>query len=217
MKKRKRSIIFNFDSLTDIVSNNLGIIIIFTIIVALLSIKSGKLIKELSLIEQKNDIKVIKIPWRHFSKKKALITICEGNRIFFIDEVRVFQKILQKQIDQKRDSLRLEMDSYFVTLRLLSNEPEYMVTIEPIRLQGEVAEDAIQTTSKFYQLLKSYSPDNFYVFTFVKYDSFDCFIKVRDFLKKMNYDVGWSPVESDQTFTYVFNKSSEIKNALLPQ
>jgi len=217
MKRRhKNNITFNFNSLTDIVSNNLGILIIFTVIVSIFSLKNSELLPEI-LDSSKKKEKLIKIPWRHYSSQKALMLIFEGGRIFCIDEVSVFQKLLMERNKSQQDSLRVEFDSYFVSLKLLSNLPEYSVTIEPILLQGETVIEAMKETSKTNLFLKGYSPEKFYVYAFVRYDSFKEFNEMRDYFIDKEYSVGWSPVGEDGTYSYVFNKGTDIKNALLPQ
>ncbi len=211
----KRTIAFNFDSLTDIVSNNVGILIIFTVVIALISIKNNQLFNQIQSSKHQR-YQVVKIPWRFYSDKKSLIVICDGNRIFPVDEQEIFKALLQNK-DPESVRQTLEMDGYIVEFELFSDEPEYSITLRPLKLQGETLSEAFGTASRTNFFLEHYSSDQFYIFCFVRQDSFETFIKFKNWLQEKKYDVGWTPVEHDAPISYYFTRGNSIVNALLPQ
>ncbi|MBP7462372.1 MAG: hypothetical protein KBA26_13890, partial [Candidatus Delongbacteria bacterium] len=166
---------------------------------------------------RKSGYKLVKIPWRYYSKQKSLIVLFEGNRIFCVDEKTIFSKLLRTGWPGDENKISLEFPSYFVDIELLSGEPEYSVAIRPILLQGESVSEALSPNSAFRYFLKNNSPDQYYVFAFVRSDSFESFHQIKEFLEENKYSLGWSPVSQDDEFSYYFNQGSNINNALLPQ
>lgn len=217
MKRRNHvRFLFNFDSLTDIVSNNVGILIILTVIIAIFSYSNSQLFPELAQT-RKSSYKLVKIPWRYYSKQKSLIILFDGNRIFYVDEKTIFTKLLKTGLPKGENKISLEFPSYFVDIELISDEPEYSVKLRPIQLQGENVSEALSTNSFFQNFLKKNPSDRYYVFAFVRSDSFQSFYQIKEFLEEKKYNLGWSPVNEDDEFSYYFNQGNSITNALLPQ
>ena len=92
--------ILNLDSLVDIVSNKVGILIILAVFTAMLSVieKKDTLKKE----EPITGIEKIKIPWAHSSQKNILLFLLREERLLFFDRAIVFKR-LKKYLSGKKD------------------------------------------------------------------------------------------------------------------
>ena len=107
--------VLNLDSLVDIVSNKVGILVILAVIIAILSLqeKNNHLnVKEIPI----TNIEKIKIPWSHSSQKNSLLFLLRKDRLIFFDRSKVFGRLkeylsgnkpLPKQINLENFSIKL--------------------------------------------------------------------------------------------------------------
>ena len=111
--------LLNLDSLVDIVSNNVGILVILAVFMAMFSLieKSDQATKEDQSFEI---IEKIKIPWSHASQKNNLLFLLRDDRILYLDRALVYQnlkkylsgkKALPKQISLIQYSIKLTTGS----------------------------------------------------------------------------------------------------------
>ena len=84
--------LLNLDSLVDIVSNNVGILVILAVFMGMFSIseKSEQLPVEEEAQEQ---VEKVKIPWSHASQKNNLLLLLRDNRVLFLDRALVYQRL----------------------------------------------------------------------------------------------------------------------------
>ena len=97
MRKKKRYFddfpwYLNLDSLVDIVSNNVGILVILSVFMAMFSLL-GK-IEQTSEKEQPfENIEKIKIPWSHASQKNKLLFLLRDDHILYLDRALVYKEL----------------------------------------------------------------------------------------------------------------------------
>ena len=94
MRKRKFGISpLGLDSLVDIVSNSVGILVILTVFMALVSLLDPD---DPIPQQEKVDLLVnqkIEIPWTHYSQKSSLLFLIRDNHLLYFDRALVYQKL----------------------------------------------------------------------------------------------------------------------------
>ena len=82
----------NLDSLVDIVSNNVGILIILAVFMAMFSLLEKS--EQVPTTEQSiENIEKLKIPWSHVSQKNNLLLLLRNDRLLFFDRALVYQRL----------------------------------------------------------------------------------------------------------------------------
>ena len=105
----------NLDSLVDIVSNNVGILVILAVFMAVFSLMDKR--EQVSSEEQpEKQIEKLKIPWSHASQKNSLLVFLNDDRLLYLDRALVYQR-LKKYLSGK-DLLPTEfsLDQYSIKL-----------------------------------------------------------------------------------------------------
>ena len=78
----------NLDSLVDIVSNNVGILVILAVFMAMFSLLEKS--EQVATTEQSiENIEKLKIPWSHVSQKNNLLLLLRNDRLLFFDRALV--------------------------------------------------------------------------------------------------------------------------------
>ena len=82
----------NLDSLVDIISNNVGILIILAVFMAMFSLLEKS--EQVPTTEQSiENIEKLKIPWSHVSQKNNLLLLLRNDRLLFFDRALVYQRL----------------------------------------------------------------------------------------------------------------------------
>ena len=76
----------NLDSLVDIVSNNVGILVILAVFMAVFSLMDKR--EQVSSEEQPDkQIEKLKIPWSHASQKNSLLVFLYDDRLLYLENI----------------------------------------------------------------------------------------------------------------------------------
>lgn len=191
MRRRKKGGIspLELDSLVDIVFNNVGILVILTVFMALISLVDSS--KETP--EKKDEVslatKKIVIPWSHDSQKSSLLFLIRDNRILFLDRSPIYELIKEDIISKPKPRNEYKFEDYTVELLPVSAST-HCLNFKPKSKTGELWYKA----KVLEKVMKSNSPSEFYFFFWVDADSFELFREVRDFLLAEKFEVGWRPV-----------------------
>ena len=82
----------NLDSLVDIVSNNVGILVILAVFMAVFSLMDKR--EKVSSEEQPDQqIEKLKIPWSHVSQKNSLLVLLHDDRLLYLDRALVYMRL----------------------------------------------------------------------------------------------------------------------------
>ena len=84
--------LLNLDSLVDIVSNNVGILVILAVFMAMFSLLE-KNEQVTSKTKPTENIEKLKIPWSHVSQKNILLIFLRSNRLLYLDRTLVYQRL----------------------------------------------------------------------------------------------------------------------------
>lgn len=182
------------DSLVDIVSNIVGILVILAAFMALFGLINPATVTEPQRAPNRpQPPKRLLIPWSHATHKNSVMFSLEGNRLLHLD-LRAFYRRLGERRQQGRprpetvEQPGLDIRFFPVTSQV------YCLEFKPKPRAGETWLQALGGGSDWKRTLGLYPPEKFYYFFWVAGDSFELFREVRKTLWENNYEVGWKPL-----------------------
>ena len=190
----------NLDSLVDIVSNNVGILVILAVFMAVFSLMDKR--EQVSSEEQpEKQIEKLKIPWSHASQKNSLLILLRDDRLLYLDRALVYQR-LKKYLSGK-DPLPTEfsLDQYSIKLTV-GGRHTHCIEFLPLPATGEWWHKFSRHGGLMQTLMKKYPPEQNYFFFWVDPDSFDLFREIRKTLWEQRFEVGWKPVREESALRY---------------
>ena len=190
----------NLDSLVDIVSNNVGILVILAVFMAVFSLMDKR--EQVSSEEQpEKQIEKLKIPWSHASQKNSLLILLRDDRLLYLDRALVYQR-LKKYLSGK-DPLPTEfsLDQYSIKLTV-GGRHTHCIEFLPSPAAGEWWHKFSRHGGLMQTLMKKYPPEQTYFFFWVDPDSFDLFREIRKTLWEQRFEVGWKPVREESALRY---------------
>ena len=107
--------IFNLDSLVDIVSNNVGILVILAVFMAMFSLLE---INEqvISKTQSTENIEKLKIPWSHVSQKNILLIFLRSDRLLYLDRTLVYQRLKKYLSGSEPLPKHINLDQFSIEL-----------------------------------------------------------------------------------------------------
>ena len=190
----------NLDSLVDIVSNNVGILVILAVFMAVFSLIDKR--EPVSSEEQPDkQIEKLKIPWSHASQKNNILVLLRDDRLLYLDRALVYQR-LKKYLSGK-DPLPTEfsLDQYSIKLTV-GGRHTHCIEFLPSPAAGEWWHKFSRHGGLMQTLMKKYPPEQNYFFFWVDPDSFDLFREIRKTLWEQRFEVGWKPVREESALRY---------------
>jgi len=185
----------NLDSLVDIVSNSVGILIILAVFTALLTLTPASPEKEKTPEAETEVTEKIRIPWSHISQKKSILFVIQNNRVLYLDQNKVYSTLKQKLSGNSSNFLsRLELEGYAVTLKPQSSQT-HCLEFHPDPDAGEWWYQANTGKGAISRLINESLPEDRYFFFWVDEKSFELFRSIREFMWNHNFEVGWKPVK----------------------
>lgn len=203
MRRRPKSMTeMNFDSLVDIVTNSVGILIILAVFMALLSLWKPIGSSTEKKVENITTVRKILIPWAHYSQKSSLLLLLRDNKLVYIDRKPLYDEIINLANKGEKDpKLTLELDNYDVDLLVFTNYLHCM-EFRPNLEKSQLWHKAKGSEGILQKLINENPREEFYFYVWVDSNSFELFREVREYLWKQNYEVGWKPVLSNSALRY---------------
>jgi len=187
----------NLDSLVDIVSNNVGILIIIAAFMALLSIvQSPSTPPEESARPKSSQPERLLVPWSHPTQKNNLYLALQDGRVQFFDLRPFFRELAEKTPGTRPAPVVHDRQGLKVRFFPVTNQV-YCLQFDPSRDFGENWLKAQRADSTWNRLLQDYPPERFVLFFWVSGENFDLFRQMRAYLWSENYEVGWKPLAKD--------------------
>ena len=190
----------NLDSLVDIVSNNVGILVILAVFMAVFSLMDKR--EQVSSEEQpEKQIEKLKIPWSHASQKNSLLILLRDDRLLYLDRALVYQRL--KKYLSGNDPLPTEfsLDQYSIKLTV-GGRHTHCIEFLTSPATGEWWHKFSRHGGLMQTLMKKYPPEQNYFFFWVDPDSFDLFREIRKTLWEQRFEVGWKPVREESSLRY---------------
>ena len=190
----------NLDSLVDIVSNNVGILVILAVFMAVFSLMQKR--EQISSEEiPDKKIEKLKIPWSHASQKNSLLILLHDDRLLYLDRALIF-KMLKKYLSGKEPlPTELNLDQYTIKLTV-GGRHTHCIEFLPSPTAGEWWHNFSRHGGLMHRLMKIYPPEQNYFFFWVDPDSFDLFREIRKTLWEQRFEVGWKPVQEKSSLRY---------------
>ena len=192
--------LLNLDSLVDIVSNNVGILVILAVFMAMFSLL-GKNEQVTSKTKPTENIEKLKIPWSHVSQKNILLIFLRSNRLLYLDRTLVYQRLKKYLSGSEPLPKHVNLDQFSIELTVGSGHAHCLKFL-PSPGAGQWWHQFSQRNGVMKKLMKKYPPEQNYFFFWVDPDSFDLFREIRKTLWEQRFEVGWKPVREESALRY---------------
>ena len=205
MIKKRRGLndsqnILNIDSLVDIVSNKVGILIILAVFIAIFSLKE-KTTQVHKNEEPISNTEKIKIPWSHSSQKNSLLFLLRDNRLLFFDRAIIFKKLRKYLSSKKSLPKQINLENYFIEL-ITGSRHSHCIEFFPKYSAGDWWHKVYRKDGLIQKLKKKFPPEENYFFFWVNSKSFTIFREIREYLWNENFEVGWKPIRNESTLQF---------------
>ena len=190
----------NLDSLVDIVSNKVGILIILAVISSILSLQEKKNLLNDEEIPITN-IEKIKIPWSHSSQKNSLLFLLRKDRLIFFDRSKVFGRLKEYLSGNKPLPKQINLENFSIKL-ITGNRHAHCIEFLPNSNVGNWWHQDFRKGGLVQKLKNKFPSEENYFFFWVDADSFSSFREIRKSLWKENFEVGWKPIRNDSILQY---------------
>ena len=190
----------NLDSLVDIVSNNVGILVILAVFMAVFSLNDKR---ENIVTEEQSDKKIekIKIPWSHTTQKNSLLVLLLDDRLLYLDRALVYKRLKKYLSGNEPLPNELNLENYSIKLTF-GGRHTHCIEFLPSPSAGEWWHNFSRHNGVMQTLMNKYPPEQNYFFFWVDTDSFDLFREIRKNLWKQNFEVGWKPIREESALRY---------------
>ena len=185
----------SLDSLVDIVSNSVGILIILAVFMALLSVVESPMDEPVSS-EETNDLLTVekkRIPWSHSSQKSSLLFVLQDNRLLYLDRVAAYRSFESELDGEPELPLKADLDGYRVELTAQSSQ-NHCLQFFPEENAGQWWGEASRADGWLTTLLAEKSPSEVYLFFWADGASFELMREIREWTWDQRYEVGWKPI-----------------------
>ena len=190
----------NLDSLVDIISNNVGILIILAVFMAMFSLLEKS--EQVPTTEQSiENIEKLKIPWSHVSQKNNLLLLLRNDRLLFFDRALVYQRLKKYLSGSDPLPTNIGLDQYSIELTAGGGHA-HCLEFFPSPRAGQWWHQVSQHNGLMQTLMKKYPTEENYFFFWVDPDSFDLFREIRKSLWEKRFEVGWKPVRIESPLRY---------------
>lgn len=183
----------NLDSLVDIVSNNVGMLVILAAFMALFGLFNGVKADRKETTQRPPAKKKLQVPWSHSTNKNPVLFTIKGNRVFHLDMRTFYQNLSKTKTPTNPEPVVLEQPLLRVRFFPVTNQI-FCMEFFPLKGAGETWLQATQPVSDWKKVMDTYDPNSFFYFFWVAGDSFELFRDVREVASKSQYEVGWKPI-----------------------
>ncbi|MCK5726274.1 MAG: hypothetical protein KAH22_05575 [Thiotrichaceae bacterium] len=203
--------LISLDSLTDIVSNSVGILIIFAVI---------------NLIHDDSKTYQLEIPIEHATELKPIFFIAKGDRILPINMTKIFESTTVQITQGMSENKRIFPLDYFGLYGQVDSKENSGISFHVHDISQWSKTQALEkNTSALHKSITHIDPKTQFAYFFV-YDSddetasngFEAFRQARKYLKKYHIKTGWQPVSAENPMIIcdeAFNESCTYLPAYL--
>lgn len=193
-RNTKNFLSLNTDSLIDIVSNCVGILLIITAFISIFSIikSTPEKVENMRLMNQ--SVKIL-IPWSHYSQKTAILFLIRNNKVIRFNRSEYYKKLGNKLMGSEPISDEsISFSSYKVELETHGGYQHCLIFV-PFKNAGIKSYKFLGKKNHLGNIINNTNKSEFYFFFWVTSDSFDFFRDLRNVLWKKDFEVGWKPIK----------------------
>lgn len=196
---RRRSAVLNLDSLVDIVSNNVGILVILAAFMALIVLVNPNAQQTVPEEQTPTEIPTrrLQVPWSHPTNRQTVYFALQHNRLVTLDLREFYTQLAGQQPNPQREPVRFDLKNAALRFFPVTNHI-YCLEFTLHAGGGESWLEAQRPASAWQTALRQYGPEEFVYFFWVSGDSFELFRELRQQLWQSNHEVGWRPVLPDK-------------------
>jgi hypothetical protein len=192
-RRAARTAVIGLDSLVDIVSNTVGILIILAVFMALVTrLELPQAASRPRAVPLEPPPKRILVPWSHATTKSALFGQVSGNRVQVFDLREFYSRLAERQLGPGDLPAEVRQPGLETRFYPVTNYV-YCLEFRPEPGQGETAAEWVRPGSAWNRVLGQYPPEKFFYFFWVAGDSFETFRDLRRELWSRQIEVGWKP------------------------
>jgi hypothetical protein len=193
--RRKISQVVVLDSLVDIVSNSVGVLIILAVFMALLALMNqGQALRqarERQAVEPP-PAKIL-IPWSHPTTKSTVFATLTRGRVVLFDLRSFYKELGGKPSGSRPEPMTFDEKDFTVRFFPVTTQI-YCLEFRPKAGSGENLPELQHAGSRWRQFRARYPKEKFVYFFWVAGDSFELFRRVRKDLWQEQVEVGWKPL-----------------------
>jgi hypothetical protein len=187
----------SLDSLVDIVSNNVGILIILAAFMALFALVNPRTHTASTAARSEPAPRKLLVPWSHPTNKHHLYLTVQQNRIQYFDLRSFFTELAGKDSSGPPTPLTVQQKGLQIRFFPVTNQV-YCLEFKPAAGQGENWLEAQRPDSVWQQVRRTYPAERYVYYFWVTGDSFDLFRQLRKSLWDQQVEVGWKPARNGQ-------------------
>lgn len=193
MRRNRRVTELNLDSLVDIVSNSVGILVILAVFMSIFSLVSEP---PTNPIEEnpRQEVEKIIIPWSRVSQKTSLLFLIRDSRIVYFDRTPLYHRMSELANENKLGLDQEFQFDEFTAHTTIFSEQIHCLHFNPHQGAGQWWHVAQTGDGVLNRLIGQHNPSEFFFFFWVDTNSFELFRDVRQYLWENNFEVGWKPV-----------------------
>ncbi|MBI4081970.1 MAG: hypothetical protein HY423_05100 [Candidatus Lambdaproteobacteria bacterium] len=197
MRRSRRTApqLLGLDSLVDIVSNNLGILIILAVFTSLLALMNpGQALRPVrpAPVLEPPPAKIL-IPWSHPTTKSTVFAALTHGRVVLFDLRAFYRELGRKPSGSRPEPMTIEEQDFTVRFFPVTTQI-FCLEFRPRAGAGENLAALQHAGSRWRQFRARYAKEKFVYFFWVAGDSFELFRYVRRDLWREQVEVGWKPL-----------------------
>ena len=185
----------SLDSLVDIVSNTVGILIILAVFMAMFTNLAAPGLSDAHRepVTLQRPVEKILVPWSHPTSKNSIYFYLHQNRLLNLDLPAFYAALADHKPGDGGYPVTIELPAVRTRYYPVTNHV-YCLEFAPRRGHGESWSAAQAPGSAWQRTLEAYPREKYYYFFWVTGDSFELFREIRDLLWDRQVEVGWKPV-----------------------
>lgn len=189
----------HLDSLVDIVSNNVGVLVILGAFAALVAVLHP--FRPLPPSETAAPARVaagkvtrtLKVPWSHAASKNPVFATLTGGRVMLLNLAPVYEELLNRPTPRRPQPIDVRRKDVTIRFYPVTNDV-YCFQFRPDEGAGEPVDEANRAGSAWTRERGRFDGERYFYFFWVASDSFEQFRALRERLRNEGLEVGWKPV-----------------------
>jgi len=141
------------------------------------------------------EIRTLKVPWVHATSKNPVFAALIAGRVKLLDLTPVYEELLKRPSPRRPKPVDVRLRDATIRFYPVTNEV-YCFQLRPDEGAGETVEAATLAGSAWTRERGRFDAERTFYFFWVASDSFEQFRALRNDLRSAGVEVGWKPVRA---------------------